>query len=253
MNVLITGASGLIGRELTRSFGSELTLRLGDLHPIDDERWVRLDVTNPDDVESAMQGIDAVVHLAIASGHEGDFEDSAFNRLRFDVNVRGTWTILEAARQAGVRRFVHTSSLTVVWGYPPPVRVAADAAARPVGTYALTKHLAEQVCEHFARAHGLSIICLRIAKPIDPHDNRWKGQRLRPQWIAFPDLVQAYRRSLIAPNIDFETITIVGESETCRWDLSKAQRVIGYHPTCRLEDFGFVLGTEDEPLIPEPQ
>jgi UDP-glucose 4-epimerase len=227
-------------------------LRLGDLDPIDDDRWVRLDVTNSDDAEAAMQGIDAVVHLAIAAGHEGVYEDTAFNQLRFDVNVRGTWTVLNAARNAGVQRFVHTSSLMVVWGYPPPTPVAADATARPVGTYALTKHLAEQVCEHFARAHGLPTICLRIAKPIDPHDNRWKGQRLRPQWIPFPDLVQAYRRSLTAPNIDFETITIVGQSEKCRWDLSKANEVIGYNPTCRLEDFGFVVGTEDEPLIPNP-
>ena len=89
-----------------------------------------MDVTKPDQVVSAMHGIDAVIHLAVATGHEGDYEDDAFNQLRFDVNVRGTWNVLEAARRAGVRRFVHTSSLMVVWDYPPPQRVPGDAAPR---------------------------------------------------------------------------------------------------------------------------
>ena len=90
------------------------------------------------------------------------------------------------------------------------------AAARPVGTYALTKHLAEVTCEHFAREHGLSVVCLRIPKPVDL-GNTWFRQRLiRPQWLAFPDLIQAYRLALTAP-LDFEIVTVVGESSHRRY------------------------------------
>src|SRR5947209_7750670 len=204
MRVLITGASGYVGGRLARGLGADFDLRLGDLTvPDADPRRERLDVTNPDDVAAAMRGVEAVVHLAVASGHEGDYEDDAFNQLRFDVNVRGTWYVLEAARRAGVRRFVHTSSLMVVWDYPPPQWVASDAPPRPAGTYAVTKQLAEVLCEHYARSFGLSVVCLRIPKPIDPDDPRWRGRRIRPQWLAFADLVNAYRLALRAPGIGF--------------------------------------------------
>src|SRR5579859_6963072 len=194
MKVLITGAAGYIGRKLTRALEGEHDLRLGDVRPLaGDPRNVSCDVTRPDEVQAAMRGINAVVHLAIAAGHEGDYEDDAFNQQRFDVNVKGTWNALEAARRAGVSRFVHSSSLMVVWGYSPPVWVTSDAPARPVGTYAKTKQLAEVLCEHAARESNLSIVCLRIAKPIDLDDTTWKSRPVRPQWIPFPDLEQAYR------------------------------------------------------------
>jgi uronate dehydrogenase len=249
MHILITGAAGKVGHWLTEALGREHELRLGDVTPIAGEpRFVPLDVTQPQQVHEAMQGIDAVVHLAIASGHEGDYEDDAFNQRRFDVNVRGTYNVLQAAVRAGVRRFVHTSSIMVVWGYNLKDPVESDAPARPVGTYALTKQLAEVACAQMARQHGLSLVCLRIAKPIDPHDATLKSGQIRPQWIPFPDLTRAYRCALAAPNIGFEIVTIVGESSRRRFDLSKAERVLGYRPSMRLEDLGFTLGDEREPF-----
>jgi uronate dehydrogenase len=249
MRVLITGAAGYIGRRLSAGLGADHDLRLADVSvPGGDERWLRLDVTRPEEVATAMQGVGAVVHLAVASGHEGDYEDDAFNQLRFDVNVKGTWNVLEAARRAAVRRFVFTSSLMVVWDYPPPQWVAGDAPPRPVGTYAVTKQLGEVMCEHQARALGLSVVCLRIPKPIDPADLAWKARRIRPQWLAFPDLVEAYRRALVAPDIGFEIVTVMGESSRRRWDLTRAESVLGYRPTIRLEELGFQLGDEREPV-----
>src|SRR4029077_19512316 len=105
--VLITGAAGYVGRHVTRGLEAEHELRLGDLSiPDGDARWVRLDVPRPEEAAAAMRGVDAVIHLAVASGHEGDYEDDAFNQLRFDVNVKGTCNVLEAARRGGGRRHV---------------------------------------------------------------------------------------------------------------------------------------------------
>jgi uronate dehydrogenase len=248
MHVLITGAAGYVGRRLAKHLDPHHALRLGDVRPLDDPRWVRLDVTDPRQAQAAMRGIDAVIHLAVASGVEGEVEDDDVNQRRFDVNLRGTANVLEAARREGVRRFVHTSSSMVIWGYEPPEHVPADAPGRPVGTYALTKHLAEIACEHYARACELSTVILRIAKPIDPVDPQWQGRRVRPQWVPFPDLLEAYRLALAARDIGFEIVTIVGESSRRRWDISKAERVLGWRPTMRLEDLGFELGDEREPF-----
>lgn len=248
MKVLITGAAGYIGRQLSRSLAGEHDLLLGEVTPIDDARFVPLDVTEPRQVQTAMDSVDAVVHLAIASGREGDVEDDEFNQRRFDVNVRGTFNVLEAARRAGVRRFVFTSSLMVVWGYRPPQRVAADAPPRPVGSYAITKLLGEVLCERYARENGLSIVCLRIPKPVDLDDPAWKERTLRPQWIAFPDLCEAYRLALTAPEIDFQIVTVVAESRRRRWDISKAQDLFGWRPRCDLEQMGYHIGDETAPL-----
>jgi uronate dehydrogenase len=250
MRILITGAAGLIGRKLTRRLEREHELRLADVQPLaGDARFVACDITAPGEIQAAIRGIDAVIHLAIASGHEGEYEDDEFNQRRFDMNVKGTWNILQAARRAGVRRFVHTSSLMVVWGYPPPEWVPSDAPARPVGTYAQTKYLAEILCEQAARTSGLSVVCLRIAKPIDLEDPSWKHRPLRPQSIAFPDLLEAFRLAVTAAEVKFEIITIVGESSRRRWDLSKAERVLGYRPQYRLEDLGYTLGPELQQIL----
>jgi uronate dehydrogenase len=247
MRVLITGAAGYVGRHLSRGLEGLHELRLADVQPLADEpRFAPADVTRLDDMLRVMEEIDAVVHLAVASGLEGEVEDGAFNQLRFDVNVKGTYNVLEAARRHGVRRVVHTSSVMVAWGYVPSERIASDAPPRTVGTYSLTKGLAEGVCEHFARNHGMSLVCLRIPKPIDPRDPRWQGRRLRPQWLTFADLIQAYQLALTAADIGFETITVVGESAQRRWELEKARRVLGYRPTAQLEQMGFEMGDERE-------
>lgn len=249
MRLLITGAAGYVGRHVTRGLESSFDLRLADVQPVaGDSRFVAADVTSLQDMLRVTEGMDAVLHLAVASGVEGEVEDDAFNQRRFDVNVKGTFAVLEAARRCGARRVVHTSSIMVTWGYPKGERMAGAAAARTRGTYSLTKHLAEMTCEHFARTHGLSIVCLRIPRPIDVHDPRWRGRRLRPQWLPFDDLIRAFRLALTVPNIGFEVATVVGVHPRCPWDLSRAREVLGYEPTIRLEEMGFDIGDVDEVL-----
>jgi uronate dehydrogenase len=239
VRVLITGAAGFIGSRLVPYLSPRFDLVLGDLHPSDAPGGRRVDVTRLADVEEACRGCDAVIHLAIASGFEGEDEDDAFNELRFDINVRGTWHVLEAAVRQGVRRVVYTSSLTVVWGYGPGDYVGPDAEARPVGTYAVTKHLGEVLARDYHARYGIEAVCLRIAKPVDTDDPTSRARPIRPQWIAFPDLCRAFERALAAPGIGYEIVHVVGESSARRWDLSKAERALGYHPECRLEELGY--------------
>ncbi len=247
MKVLITGARGAIGRKLAAALEAEHELRLVSRRAVPGAaRWHVADVTDLDAVTAAMDGMDAVVHLAIATGHEGDYEDEAFNAERLQTNVIGTYNVFEAARRAGVKRVVHTSSLTVVWGYPAPTFVEGDAPAKPVGTYALTKALAERIAAYYAEVHALSVVCLRIPKPIDIDDEKTRAVPILPQWIAFPDLIAAYRLALKAEGVGFEIVTVVGESSKRRWDLARAERVLGYRATYRLEELGYTLRDEPE-------
>lgn len=251
MRILLTGAAGFVGRHLAAYLAPRHELVLGDLHPEAGPEWRRVDVTRIAEVEAACRGVEAVIHLAIASGREGEFEDDAFNALRFEVNVRGTYNVFEAARRQGVGRVVYTSSLTVVWGYGPGEPVGPEAEARPVGTYAITKHLGEVIARDYHQRFGLSAVCLRIAKPVDLAITP-PGTEIRPPWIAMPELCRAYELAATVPGLSFEVLHLVGESSRRRWDLSRARERLGYTPELRLEDLGYVLGPDAIPAPASP-
>lgn len=237
--VLVTGATGEVGRGVVPLLASRFALRLLSLDaPDGDPRQVRADLLDREALAAAMRGASAVLHLAVAPGHPGTHEDDTFNDLRFDVNVKGTFHVFDTARRVGVRRVVHVSSLMVVWGYGVDSAVAGDALPRPVGTYALTKALAEEVAAYHARVHGLEVVVLRIAAPFDPAAVASRRMPLRPQQVPFPDLARAFGLALTVPLHGCAVVTIVGESSRRVWDLGPARRVLGYEPTIRLDDLG---------------
>lgn len=237
--VLVTGATGEVGRGVVPLLESRFALRLLSLDPPgDDPRRVQADVLDREALTAAMRGASAVLHLAVATGRSGTYEDNAFNDLRFDVNVKGTFHVFDAARRLGIRRIVHVSSLMVVWGHGAAAPVPGDATPSPAGTYALTKALAEEVAAYHARAGGLEVVILRIAAPFDPSAADLRRKPLRPQQVPFPDLARAFELALTVPLHGCHVVTIVGESSKRVWDLGPARRVLGYEPTLRLDDLG---------------
>ena len=240
--VLITGATGEIARGVLPFLEQGFDLRLLALDPPgDDPRRIQADVLDWDALSRSMTGVDAMLHLAVATGHSGPYEDDPFNDVRFDINVKGTFHVFEAARRAGVRRVVHVSSLMVVWGHGADGPVAADAAPRPAGTYALTKYLSEEIARQYAG--DMEVVVLRISAPLDLSDPDIRRKRIRPQQVPYPDLAEACRCALTAPLRDrFLLTTIVGNSARCVWDLDHARRTLGYVPTCRLDDLGLEMG-----------
>lgn len=234
--VLITGASGEVGRGVVPFLEREFSLRLlAPDAPSNDPRWVRADILDRSALAEAMRGVDAILHLAVAPGRSGTYEDDAFNDQRFDINVKGTHHVFEAAKRIGIRRIVYVSSLMVLWGYGLEGPIPGDAEPKPVGTYALTKALGEQLAAYFGEVHDLEVVIVRIAAPVDPAA---LPATLRPQQVPFPDLAQALTLALRVPIQGVQRVTIVGESSRRVWDLSAAQRVLGYRPTIRLDDLG---------------
>lgn len=144
--ILVTGATGFVGSEVLRR-ASLRGWRVRGLarHPDRAEALGRLphvelfrgDVTDPDELDEAMEGVTSVIHLVgiIAATDEQGFET---------VHVGGTRAALEAASRAGVPRFVHMSALGVVEG-------------RAVTPYFRTKWEAEEA----VRASGLSATIFR--------------------------------------------------------------------------------------------
>ncbi|WP_158369615.1 NAD-dependent epimerase/dehydratase family protein [Cellulosimicrobium cellulans] len=162
MTVLVTGASGLLGGAVARVLAGRgddvctLQRRPSGVPGVQD---VAGSVTDPAAVAAALDGVDAVVHLAARVSLAGPREE-------FDaVNIGGTTTLLDAAERAGVRQFVQVSSPSVAHGGSSLVGVGAEPAdpAHARGDYARTKAAAELLALDRDRGGegGMAVVAVR--------------------------------------------------------------------------------------------
>lgn len=160
--VLLTGASGKIGKAFRRYDGGRYRLRLADrerpaLHDGERAETLLLDVADLNACRAACAGIETVVHLAADPNPDADFYGSLL-----DNNINGVFNIHQAALDAGVKRVVFASSVHAVTGYFPDAQPQEDWAPRPRNMYGASKAFGEAVGSVFA-AQGLMTIAIRIA------------------------------------------------------------------------------------------
>jgi len=166
MNVLITGAGGFIGSHLVDSqLEQGHDVRAIDLH-LDLLRHqsanphleaIRGDITDDEQLKDLVAGVEVIYHLA--SAHlDVSLSDDHYRR----VNVGGTLSLLEAARQAGVKRFVHCSSVGVIGDVENP---PADetAACHPTNIYEQTKLEGEKAALEYSHRTGFPVVVARPA------------------------------------------------------------------------------------------
>lgn len=160
---LVTGASGFLGTALVERLRAVRTpCRALDRRPGPagiGVAWVCADVTDPESLHPAFDGVSGVIHAAGLAHQFGSRSKSA----DFDgVNARGTENVLVAAARAGVRDVVLVSSVSV---YGPGGGEARDETApcRPEGPYAASKLEAEKVARRIAEEAGLRLTILRMA------------------------------------------------------------------------------------------
>jgi len=271
--VLITGANGFIAKRLVAHLqaNSDYKLMLVDINlPKEEEMlnisnnsrftWIRANITKLPDLIPLVKDIDVVVHLAIA-GREGNLEDDDLIDPRFDVNVKGTFNIFEAIRRSSTRaKVILCSSLTVVWGYPPPHSVSTDAPGKPIGTYGLTKYLGEEIARYHYDSFGIEVVAFRIARPIDIDEILLKKIPILPQWLLFTDLLNVFHSTInVLANSNssinndkgenkftgFAIFTLTGDCALRRWDLEPLELFLGFRPSLKWEDVG--LKIEQEP------
>jgi dihydroflavonol-4-reductase len=175
--ILITGGSGFIGSRLAQlaaQQGHTLTVVTAVNNAVEQARCdelakagIALVVAPLEDVRTvaaAMRDQDAVIHLAAAQ-HEAERPESYFHQ----VNVEGTRRLLELASQAGVRRFVHGSTIGVYGSAAAGVLDECSPLA-PDNPYGRTKMAAESVVR-YAPA-GMEFCIIRISETYGPGDMR---------------------------------------------------------------------------------
>ena len=129
------------------------------------------DVRDASAVARALEGVDAVIHLA-AFGSVAESVDEPFPN--FDVNVRGTLVLLQASAAAGAGKFVFASTGGAIMGNAPPP-VDETTLPHPISPYGASKLCGEAYGHAFAGSFGLPVVSLRFANVYGPASDHKKG------------------------------------------------------------------------------
>jgi uronate dehydrogenase len=242
--LLLTGAAGEIGRVLRPALrGVAEKLRWHDLRASGDaapgEEVMTGDLALPGAAEAATEGVDCIVHLAGIPRETGGTPEEILA-----ANVVGTHRMFEAARQAGVRRFIFASSNHVIGFYRANRRVGTAEPPRPDGHYGVSKVFGEAMGRLYADKHGMEVAALRIgAFRARPGNGRELGA-----WISHRDMAQLARRCVEAPPFHFLVLYGVSANKRALWGGDAAARAhIGYAPRDDAETFAVELESKATP------
>src|SRR5579862_335636 len=178
--VLVTGGAGFVGATLVRQLvarGYRVrvldNLSTGDeahLAGVDAE-LVKGDIRDVGALDGALDGVDAIIHLAAAGSVVGSVQDPVGN---FESNVLGTFRVLDAARRAGVQRIVQASTGGALIGDAnPPVN--EQSLPKPLSPYGASKLAGEGYAHAFAKTYGLRTVAIRFGNVYGPWCARKRG------------------------------------------------------------------------------
>lgn len=223
--ILITGAAGGVGSALWPSFAQDFDLRLFDVVRVGDlpdgVSGVVGDITDRADLRSAMEGADAVVHLA------GDRRTIATWPELTGPNLVGLHTVVETAAEVGVPRVVLASSCHASGRYDVERVPRVDPAwvARPCCRYGATKAYGETVGRFYAETSGLQVIALRLGAvaplPIGPMGVAF--------WLSLDDLYRVFAGAL-RTTAGFGIYYAGSANVRDRWNLEPGERDLGFYP-----------------------
>ncbi|HVC35193.1 MAG TPA: NAD(P)-dependent oxidoreductase [Chloroflexota bacterium] len=222
--ILVTGAAGMIGKQLQGYLRERYRLRLmyhkTVLPAVGDDEAIIGDVCDLATVEQAVEGVDAIVHLAGDPKVDATFESVIEN------NIRGVYNVYEAARRHGNPRVVFASTNHVAgWYEVVKTYVTPDLPVRPDGYYGASKAFGEALGRWYHDAFGLAVICLRIGSYLDRPTN----ERNLSTWLSPRDMAQLTWRS-IESDVPFGIFYAISGNSRRYWDIGDTQRVLGYEP-----------------------
>ncbi len=244
-SVLVTGMSGLIGRALRPLLEGRYDLRALNRSAVEGLPCHRADIADLGAIEPAFDGVHTVVHLAAQVGNP------AWESVQ-RYNITGTYNVLEAARKAGVKRVIFASSgatISAIEADKPYSDLVAGhyegltswpmlthlSPLRPAGLYGASKVWGEALGRHYADAHGLSVLCVRIGRV--RAEDRPTSAREFSVWCSQRDIARLLERCIEAP--DSLRYDIFFGTSRNKWgyrDLEHPRAVLGWEPVDVAED-----------------
>ncbi|MBN2048260.1 MAG: NAD-dependent epimerase/dehydratase family protein [Anaerolineaceae bacterium] len=253
MQFLVTGATGFLGAALANQLAAERypVRGLDDLstispNPLSPEiHFTRGDINDRPKLWTLLQGVDCVFHLAArVLVPESMLYPSDYNH----VNVEGTVKLMEAARDAGVKRVVFISS-GAIYGNQDQQPLREDMMPNPQSPYAVSKLAAEYYVRTIGRYSDIETVCLRVFNaygpgqqlptshvPVVPNFIRQAvnkgtlvvhgdGKQTR-DYVYVDDVVRAMIAAATTPNINQQIINVGSGVESSVLDLIRLVREV---------------------------
>jgi uronate dehydrogenase len=233
--VLITGATGDVGRHLTREFAGKYRLRLSDKRPLKAKNFVKADISKMSDALKITKGVDAIVHLGGYSV-EGPWEGI------LQANIIGCYNVFEAARRNGVKRIVFPTSNHAMGFYRRDRKIDHTDYPKPDGRYGVSKVFGEALGSLYADKYGMEFLMVRIGNvhpfPLD--------KRRLSIWISPRDIAQLVAIGIDRPGIKFEIVYGISGNTRAWYDNANAYR-LGYKPQDNAETFAAEVLAKEKP------
>ncbi len=243
--VLLTGASGALGRVLTKALADEgWTLRLTDIAPFPDTvpdgcTFAQADIVDAADVARLAEGCGAILHFGGVSV-EKPFAEVV------GPNVQGLYNVYEAARLAGAR-VVFASSNHTVGFHSRQTTIDPDSPFRPDGYYGASKVWGEMMGSLYWHKHGIESVFVRIGscfpKPVDA--------RMLASWLSYGDLARLARRAVLAESVGCCVIWGTSNNSRMTWWEGDARELIGWAPEDSADGYAEAVGdvTSGDPVV----
>jgi uronate dehydrogenase len=232
--VLLTGASGALGRMLAKELGAAgYALRLTDISPFPDPlparaKFVRADLNEALAIVRQAEGCGTILHFG------GNATEQPFETI-LEPNIRGLYHIYEAARREGARVVFASSNHTIGFHERPKgndAKLDFDCQFRPDGYYGLSKVYGELMGRLYWDKHGVENINVRIGscqpKPMNA--------RALSTWLSYPDLARMMVRCIEAERVGHCVIWGASNNPATFWGKDHRDR-IGWQPEDNAEDF----------------
>jgi UDP-glucose 4-epimerase len=264
LRVLVTGGSGFIGSHVLDVLGERGHTpvnfdRVHSPHHNGDIATVLGDATDADALAAALDGCEAVVHLAAMA----DVNDvQADPEGAETANSRATLAVLEAARRAGVKRVVYGSTIWVYSDVPETEVCEETRLVPPAHLYTATKLAGELYCRSYAELYGIEYTVLRFGIPYGPRARdatvlaaftrkalagepltvAGSGDQTR-RFVYVEDLADGIVRALDAPDAANRVYNLAGTETTTIREIAETVRdLVGdteiVHTPARAGDFG---------------
>lgn len=239
--VLVTGGSGFLGDLFVKEFvkRGESVINFDILEPPEETKDVEFfkgDITNTNDLEKVLEGVDYVCHNAalvpVTNASKEEF---------YKVNAYGTQNLLNLCEGKHIKKIVHISS-SAVFGVPARVPIDLTVIPNPVEDYGKSKYKAEEIAKEFM-CKGLNIVIIRPRTVIGPgrlgifhilFDWIKSGKRIyilgdgsnRFQFVHCVDLINASVKAMYSDKTGIYHVGAV-EYKTLREDLEELIRHAG--------------------------
>ncbi len=175
---LVTGGAGFIGSHIAealvkcgarvRALDNLITGRRENLSPISDRiEFIEGDIRDYATIKRAAEGARVIFHQAAVPSVPRSVAEPALNH---DINVNGTFNVLMAAREAGVRRVVYAASSSA-YGDTETLPKHEEMPPSPLSPYAASKLFGEYYCQVFTQVYGLETVSLRYFNVFGPRQD----------------------------------------------------------------------------------